>query len=84
MSSASEVLVIILSVFLAIFLVLAMVLTGYLIKLTLDIRKITKSAGKTAETITNALDSVSKFVTPMFVAEQVAKFMKNIKKDKEK
>jgi uncharacterized membrane protein len=84
MNLAAEILVIILSVFLAIFLVLAIVLTGYLISLTRQIRKVTNSAEKTVGDLGSVISGFAKLISPMFIAEMIAKVFNKFKKDKEK
>jgi 1,4-dihydroxy-2-naphthoate octaprenyltransferase len=82
MSPAAEVLVIILSVVLTIFLIVGMVLIIYLIVLTRQIRKVTKSAERTVEDFGSVVSKVSKVVQPIFVAETINSFMKKFKKKK--
>lgn len=76
MSSAAEILVIILSVFLAIFLIVGIILGIYLIRLSAEIRNIAKSAQKTVDHIENAVEGVSRFASPIFVAELVGRYIK--------
>jgi 1,4-dihydroxy-2-naphthoate octaprenyltransferase len=82
MSPAAEVLVIILSVVLTIFLIVGMVLIIYLIVLTRQIRKVTKSAERTVEDFGSVISKVSKVVQPIFVAETFNSFIKKFKKHK--
>lgn len=82
MSPAAEILVIILSVFLAFFLALGMALIIYLLVLTRQIRKVTKSAERTVENFESVVTGFSKVISPIFVAELVTKFIKKMKKDK--
>ena len=82
MNTASEILVIILAAFLALFLLLAIILTVYLIKLTHDIREVTKSAGRTVNNIENVVAGASKIASPLFVAEMIGRFIKKDKKEK--
>lgn len=82
MNFAAEILVIILSIFLAIFLILAIILSIYLISLTRQIRRITKSAEKTVDNIGAVVSDVSRVTTPMFIAEMVNKIITKLKKDK--
>jgi len=82
MSAAAEILVIILSVFLAVFLILGIALIIYLIVLTRRIRKVTKSAERTAEGLESVVSGFSRVMTPIFVAEMVTKLFKKIKKTK--
>ena len=83
MNLAAEILVVILSVFLAIFLVLAIILTAYLISLTKQIRKITASAEQTVGDVGSAISGIFKMISPMFMAEMIAKAFKRSKKTKE-
>lgn len=79
------VLVIILSVFLALFLVLGIVLIVLLIRVTLQIRKVTTSAEKTAMNIENLVSNASRIVSPMILGKTVInglKKMRNSKKGK--
>ena len=80
MSSASEVLVVILSIVLAIFLILAIVLAIYMIALTRQIRKLTASAEKTVDNIQEASSKVNKAISPMIIAEIISKFINKIRK----
>lgn len=82
MSPAAEILVIILSIFLAFFLALGIVLAIYLIKLTRDIREVTKSAGRTVSNLEAAVSGISKMAQPLFLLEIATKFMKRFKKSK--
>lgn len=79
MSSAAEVLVVILSIALTFFLILGMVLVVYLIVLTRQIRKITKSAERTVDGLESTVAGFSKIMSPIFVAEMVSKFIKKFK-----
>lgn len=80
MNPAAEILVIILSVFLALFLALGITLSIYLIKLTREIRLITKSAGKAVGNIESVVATVTKLTSPLFVAELVSRYIKKLKK----
>lgn len=82
MNFAAELLVIILSIFLAIFLILAIILSIYLIKLTGQIRRITKSAERTVDNVGKVVSDVSRVTTPMFIADMVSKFVNKIKNEK--
>ncbi|MEI7539478.1 MAG: hypothetical protein WCJ36_01755 [Candidatus Saccharibacteria bacterium] len=79
MSSAAEILVVILSIALTFFLILGMVLVVYLIVLTRQIRKITKSAERTVDGLESTVAGFSKMISPIFVAEMVNKFIKKFK-----
>lgn len=80
MNTAAEILVIILSVFLAIFLILGIILSIYLIKLTRDIRVVTKSAGRTVSHIESAVSGVAKLTSPLFLAEIIGRYIKKFTK----
>lgn len=82
MSTAAEVLVIILSIFLAFFLILGVMLTIYLIKLTREIRNVTQAAGRTVGTIESVVSGAAKLTSPLFVAELINKYLKKFKKGK--
>jgi uncharacterized protein YoxC len=79
MSSAAEILVVILSIALTFFLILGMVLVVYLIVLTRQIRKITKSAERTVDGLESTVAGFSKMMSPIFVAEMVSKIIKKFK-----
>jgi uncharacterized protein YoxC len=76
MSSAAEVLVIILAVVLSVFLIVGIILTIYLIRLSAEIRRIAESAQKTVDHIESAVSGVSRIASPMFVAELVGRYIK--------
>lgn len=82
MSSAAEILVIILSVFLTIFLILGIILAIYLISLTSKIRRVTKSAERTVNNLESTVSKASKIISPIFVSEMIARFIKKFKKNK--
>ena len=82
MSSAAEILVVILSIFLAFFLILGIILIIYLIKLTHQIREVTKSAERTVSSIETMVNGASKIISPIFVAEMLNRFIKKFKKEK--
>lgn len=84
MSPAAEILVVILSVFLALFLLLGIILAIYLIKLTSEIRAITKSASRTVDNIGAAVSGVTKLTSPLFVAEMIGRYIKKFNKTKSK
>ena len=79
MSSAAEILVVILSIALTFFLILGMVLVIYLIVLTRQIRKITKSAERTVNDIESTVVGFSKILSPIFVTEMVSKIITKFK-----
>ena len=80
MSPASEILVVILSIFLAIFLILGIILTIYLIKLTSQIRRVTKSAERTVDNFETVVSQATKVISPIFVSEMIMRFIKKFKK----
>lgn len=80
MSSAAEILVIIVSSVLSIFLIVSIILGVYLIKLTAEIRRLTKTAQNTVDHIDTAVVGVSKLTSPMFVAEMVSRYIKKFTK----
>lgn len=80
MDAAAEILVIIVSVVLSIFLVVSIILGVYLIKLTSEIRKITKTAQNTVSHIDSAVVGVSRLASPVYVAELVNRLVKKYTK----
>ena len=85
MSSSAEILIIILSVTLTFFLILGMVLFIYLIILTREIRKVTRSAERTVGNLESVVSGFSKIISPIFVAEMFSGFVKKFNsKKKEK
>ena len=78
------ILVIILSIFLTVFLVLGIVLVVLLIRVTLQIKKVTSSAEKTATNIEKLVGGFSKVGSPMILGKmlykQAQKFAKNKRK----
>ena len=80
MSSAAEILVVILSIFLAVFLILGIILTIYLIQLTQQIRKITDSAERTVENVESVVSGFAKVTSPMFAIEAITRFINSFKK----
>lgn len=84
MSTAAEILVIILSVVLAIFLIVGIVLLVYLIRLSAEIRKIATSASRTVDSIESAVSGASKWVSPVFMAELIGRYMRKFTKQSKK
>lgn len=84
MDQAAEILVIIVSSVLSVFLVVAIILGIYLIKLTSEIRKLTKSAQDTVSHIDNAVVGVSRLSSPLFIAEMVNRYIKKFFKSDSK
>lgn len=84
MSSAAEILVIIVSSVLALFLIVSIVLAIYLIRLSVEIRRLTKTAQNTVSHIDAAVVGVSRLTSPMFVAEMVSRYIKKFTKKNDK
>jgi sensor domain CHASE-containing protein len=82
MNVAAEILVIILSVFLALFLILGITLMVYLINLTRQIRKVTNAAERTVGGFESLISKISKSISPIIVAETIAKYINKFKKEK--
>lgn len=79
----AHVLVIILSIFLAIFLLLGIILIIMLIRVTLQIKKVTESAQRTADGIEGIVTGFSKFSSPSLVGKMVLSRVKKLRKRKE-
>lgn len=84
MSSAAEVLVIILSIVLAIFLVLSIILIIYMIVLTHKIRKIAQATEDTVQSFNSIMDSLAKALSPRLMAAAIERVIKKIKLAKDK
>lgn len=84
MSSAAEILVIIVSVVLAIFLIVAIVLGIYLIRLSSEIRRIAKSAQQTIDSIGSVAGGISRFTSPLVVAQFLGRYVKKFTKKSRK
>lgn len=80
MSSAAEILVIIVSSVLSVFLVVAIILAIYLIKLSAEIRRLTKSAQNTVDHIDSAVAGVTRVTSPLYVAQLFNKYIKKFTK----
>lgn len=76
MDQAAEILVIIVSCVLTLFLIVAITLGIYLIKLTSEIRRLTKTAQNTVSHIDTAVVGVSKITSPLFLADLVNRYIK--------
>lgn len=76
------VLVIILSIFLAVFLLLGIILVIMLIRVTMQIKTVTQSAQRTAESIESAVTGVSKFTNPMMIFGTLYSKARKIKRKK--
>lgn len=84
MNTAAEILVIILSIFLAFFLALSIVLAIYLIKLTREIREVTKSTEKVVDNFGSIIERVNAITTPLIIAKMVSKYFNKSKTRKGK
>lgn len=84
MNEAAEILLIIVSSVLSLFLLVGIVLGIYLIKLTAEIRELTKSAQDTVSHIESAVVGVSRITSPIFVAEMIGRYIKKFTGKKEK
>lgn len=84
MDQAAEILVIIVSGVLSVFLVIAIILAIYLIKLTAEIRRLTKTARSTVSHIDNTVSGFGKIVSPVFVAEILSRYIKKFTNKKGK
>ncbi len=80
MTSAAEILVIILAIVLAVFLVVAIILGIYLIKLSAEIRRIAHVAQSTVSTVGKAAQDIAKFTSPVIILKTVAGFAKKLTK----
>lgn len=80
MTNAAEILVIILSVFLGLFLILGIILTVLLIKVTKQIKSVTKTAESAVENINQFALNATKVSSPAlvgkFLFDQIKKFKK--------
>lgn len=80
MSSAAEILVIILAVVLSVFLIVAIVLAIYLIRLSAEIRKVAQSASRTADHIESAVSDATRLLSPVFIANLFGQAFKKFTK----
>lgn len=71
----AQILVIILSVFLAIFLVLAIVLVTMLIRITKQIKSVTSSAQRAAESLEKTVVGATKTVSPLLLMRIISKYL---------
>lgn len=78
--TAMEILVIILSIFLALFLLAGIILAVLLIRITQQIKRVTNSAEKTADTLQSFASNVTKVGSPMLIAKMVADQVKKYHK----
>ncbi|OYX40839.1 hypothetical protein B7Y94_06065 [Candidatus Saccharibacteria bacterium 32-49-12] len=80
MSSAAEILVIIVSVVLSIFLIVGIILAIYLIRLSAEIRRIAQSTQQTVSSLGDAVQGVIKMTSPVILAKTVGQFVKKYTK----
>lgn len=76
----AQILVIILSTFLAIFLILAIILTILLIKVTRQIKVVTATATRTANSIEKTIAGFTVATSPALIFRTVMKYIKKHKK----
>ncbi len=84
MSSAAEILVVILAVVLAIFLIVGIILVVYLIRLSTEIRRIVKTAQHAVSSVESVVSGVARLTFPMFIAEMVGRYIKKLSKASKK
>lgn len=82
MDFATQLLIIILSVTLSMFLLVGIVLGIYLIKLTKDINKLTRSAERTASMVESAVAGVAKYKASIFATDALLKYFNKFKQAK--
>ena len=80
MSSAAEILVIILAIVLSVFLIVGIILVIYLIRLSAEIRRVAKTAAHVVDTAESAVLGMSRLTSPLFLAQILAKFIKKVTK----
>ncbi len=80
--NATEILVIILSSFLALFLIVGIILTVLLIRITVQIKKVTTSAEKTVNNIQSMTDNASKMASIGLIAKMATSQFKKIRTKK--
>ncbi|MEP6710139.1 MAG: hypothetical protein ABJA64_00275 [Candidatus Saccharibacteria bacterium] len=78
----AQILVIILSIFLALFLLLAIILMLLFIKLTRQIKAVTGSAQRTAESVEKVVTGFSNVTSPVYLAKVLGKQIKKYKSKK--
>jgi len=84
MSSAAEILVIILAVVLSVFLIVGIILIIYLIRLSAEIRRIAKTAQQAVSSVKSVVTGAAKLTSPMFIAEIIGKYIKKFAKTSRK
>ena len=78
----AQILVIILAVFLAIFLLLGIILIGMFIRITRQIKNVTESAQRTAESIEHAVSRFSRVSSFGYLTKRVGTMAKRFKRKK--
>jgi uncharacterized protein YoxC len=84
MSSAAEILVIILSITLTVFLIVGIILAIYLIILTRQIRRVTETAGKAFDDVESVVSGLAKIISPIYITEMFTRFIKKLNINKKK
>lgn len=84
MSSAAEILVIILAIVLSVFLIVGIILVIYLIRLSAEIRRIASTAQHAVSSVESAVSGMSRLTSPLFIAEMVGKYIKKFTKTSRK
>ena len=82
MSSAAEILVIIVSIVLSLFLLIGIILGIYLIRLTAEIKRIAKTAERTVDSIGGAVEGIARMTSPGVAAYTIGQFVKRFKKSR--
>lgn len=77
---ATEILVVILSIFLTIFLFVSIVLIGLLIKVTLQIKKVTSAADKAVTNAEAFTANISKVTSQAFLGKTIINQLKKLSK----
>jgi len=80
MSSAAELLVIILAVVLCVFLIVGIILGIYLVRLSAEIRRIAQSAQNAVSSVESVVTSAARLTSPMVVAEIIGRYIKKFSK----
>jgi hypothetical protein len=76
----AQILVIILGIFLALFLLLGIILVALLIKVTNQIKAVTSTAQRTADSIEGVVANITKFSSPLFLVKMATKQFKKATK----
>jgi len=84
MSSAAELLVIILAIVLSIFLIVGVILGIYLIRLSAEIRRIAATAQQAVSSVESVVSGAARLTSPMFVAEMIGRYIKKFTKTSKK